>query len=57
MDELYVTSASAATSGDSVDKFPDSGHLYVVKGLGFEGRERTRFSGKLPVNLADIPNQ
>ncbi|OXG84261.1 hypothetical protein C349_02603 [Cryptococcus neoformans var. grubii Br795] len=57
MDELYVTSASAATSGDSVEKFPDSGHLYVVKGLGFEGRERTRFSGKLPVNLADIPNQ
>lgn len=49
MDELYVTSASAATSGDSVEKFPDSGHLYVVKGLGFEGRERTRFSGKLPL--------
>ncbi|ORY26984.1 hypothetical protein BCR39DRAFT_469840 [Naematelia encephala] len=45
MDELYVTSASAATSGDSVKDFPDSGHVFLVKGLGFRGPERTRFKG------------
>jgi sugar lactone lactonase YvrE len=44
MDELYVTSAAAETP-DLAKQYPHSGHLFVVKGLGHRGKERTRFKG------------
>jgi sugar lactone lactonase YvrE len=45
LDELYVTSASATCSGDSVDENPQGGDLFVIKNLGFRGQERNRFVG------------
>lgn len=45
MDELYVTSAAAETA-ELAQRHPHSGHLFVVKGLGYKGTERTRFKGK-----------
>lgn len=44
MDELYVTSAAAETPELS-KQHPHTGHLFVVKDLGYRGRERTRFKG------------
>lgn len=42
MDELYVTSA-AAENKQLAKQHPHCGHLFVVKGLGHQGKERTRF--------------
>jgi hypothetical protein len=42
MAELYVTSAAAETP-ELAREYPDCGKLFVVKGLGYRGKERTRF--------------
>lgn len=44
MDDLFVTSAAPETSA-LAEKHPHSGRLFVVKGLGYRGKERTRFKG------------
>lgn len=44
MDDLYVTSAAAETP-ELAKEHPHTGHLFVVKGLGYRGKERTRFKG------------
>ncbi|WWD03054.1 hypothetical protein V865_001098 [Kwoniella europaea PYCC6329] len=45
LDELYITSAKTGTTDEQIKKHPLNGDLFVVKDLGFKGRERTRFSG------------
>lgn len=44
-DTLYVTTASSATSGDSVEDRPEGGDVYAIQGLGITGPERGRFRG------------
>jgi sugar lactone lactonase YvrE len=44
MDDLYVTSAATETT-DLAKQHPHSGHLFVAKGVGYKGKERTRFRG------------
>ncbi|WWC67113.1 uncharacterized protein I206_101020 [Kwoniella pini CBS 10737] len=46
LDELYVTSAKTGTTDEQIENHPSNGDLFVVKGLGFKGKERTRFKGK-----------
>ncbi|WWC57827.1 uncharacterized protein I303_100362 [Kwoniella dejecticola CBS 10117] len=45
LDELYVTSAREGTTAEQIKRHPSNGDLFVVKGLGFRGKERTRFQG------------
>ncbi|KAK2595994.1 hypothetical protein N8I77_013506 [Diaporthe amygdali] len=46
-DELYVTTAASDYNGEILPDRFDGGSLFVVKGLGFTGVERGRFSGSV----------
>ena len=46
LDELYVTTARVATDEKTLKANPDTGRVFVVRGLGCKGRAPyTRFAG------------
>jgi hypothetical protein len=45
MNDLYVTTAGNACSGDDPEQHPEGGDLFCIKGLGVKGVERGRYRG------------